>query len=197
MLRIFRIVVGPSLILIKNSFCFIMQQSFYPNDMHFQNDRNIPSSTERLPVVVDWQLVKVIRVINLNLNLLSIYCHSLSSHWFTSWFSSVDLWIKVLMYDVPFCAKRRNESSISCLPLLLHARGGHSPEPVPCRSRSVRDSSSLKFVHASYIKSYPRRFLAVNHAHSCSCLVWACCTVDFPISLQSWWFKYCWTAVVW
>ena len=56
-----------------------MQQFFYPNNMHFQNGRNIPISSFRLTAVVDGlqELLKVIFVINLNLNLLSIYWHSL------------------------------------------------------------------------------------------------------------------------
>jgi hypothetical protein len=56
-----------------------MQQLFYPNNMHFQNDRNIPISTDRLTAVVDGlqELVKVILMINLNLKSLSIYWHSL------------------------------------------------------------------------------------------------------------------------
>jgi hypothetical protein len=47
--------------------------------MHFQNGRNIPISSFRLTAVVDGlqELLKVIFVINLNLNLLSIYWHSL------------------------------------------------------------------------------------------------------------------------
>ncbi len=63
-------VVGLCLISNKNSFCFIMQQSVFPNDMHFQNDRNVPISTDRLLAVVDrlQELVKVIVVIKLNLN---------------------------------------------------------------------------------------------------------------------------------
>ena len=79
LLRICRIMVGLCLILIKNSFSFIMQQFFYPNNMHFQNGRNIPISSDRLTAVVDGlqELLKVILVINLNLNLLSIYWHSL------------------------------------------------------------------------------------------------------------------------
>jgi hypothetical protein len=78
--RIRRIVVGPCLILIKNSFYFIVQQFIYPNNMHFQNDRNIPIRTERSTAVVDGlqEPVKVILVIKLNLNLLSVYWHSLT-----------------------------------------------------------------------------------------------------------------------
>jgi hypothetical protein len=56
-----------------------MQQFFYPNNMHFQNDRNILISTDRLTAVVDGlhELAKVILAVELNLNLLSIYWHSL------------------------------------------------------------------------------------------------------------------------
>jgi hypothetical protein len=84
--------VGLCLILIKNSFSFIMQQFFYPHNMHFQNGRNIPISSFRLTAVVDelQELLKVIFVINLNLNLLSIYWHSLICFgWFMNQSSDV------------------------------------------------------------------------------------------------------------
>ncbi len=79
LLRICRIVVGPCLILIKNSFFLHYATMFYPNSMHFQNDMNIPISTDRLTAVVDGlqELVKVILVIKFNVNLVSIYWHSL------------------------------------------------------------------------------------------------------------------------
>lgn len=92
LLRICRIMVGLCLILIKNSFSFIMQQFFYPHNMHFQNGRNIPISSFRLTAVVDGlqELLKVIFVINLNLNLLSIYWHSLICFgWFMNQSSDV------------------------------------------------------------------------------------------------------------
>ena len=103
LLRICRIMVGLCLILIKNSFSFIMQQFFYPNNMHFQNGRNILISSDRLTAVVDGlqELLKVILKFVINLlaliDLLRLIYES--KFWCTTF---------------PFCAKRRNESSIAC-----------------------------------------------------------------------------------
>ena len=46
-----------------------MQQFFYPNNMHFQNGRNIPISSDRLTAVVDGlqELLKVILKFVINL----------------------------------------------------------------------------------------------------------------------------------
>ncbi len=56
-----------------------MQQYFHPNNIHFQNDRNIPISKYRLTAVVDGlqELVKVILVITINLIFFLIYWHTL------------------------------------------------------------------------------------------------------------------------